>query len=42
MNGLALCVLAIGLDGTLQGENTLMLILSMVIGTFIGELLNLD
>ena len=42
MNGLALCVLAIGLDGVLQGENTLMLILSMVIGVFIGELLNLD
>lgn len=42
MNGLALCVLAIGLDGVLQGKNTLMLILSMVIGVFTGELLNLD
>ena len=42
MNGLALCVLAIGLDGVLGGENMLMLILSMVIGIFIGELLNLD
>lgn len=42
MNGLALCVLYIGVSGTLQGKNTLMLILSIVIGTLIGELLNLD
>ena len=41
MNGLSLCVLAVGIDGVLQGENTLILILS-VIGTFIGELLKLD
>ncbi len=42
MNGLALCVLYIGVSGALQGKNTLMLILSIVIGTLIGELLNLD
>lgn len=42
MNGLALGVLYIGISGTLQGKNTLMLILSMAIGTLIGELLDLD
>lgn len=42
MNGLALGVLYIGISGTLQGKNTLMLILSMEIGTLIGELLDLD
>lgn len=51
MNGLALCVLYIGISGTLQdigisgtlqAKNVLMLILSMVIGTLIGELLDLD
>lgn len=42
MNGLALCVLYIGISGTMQGKNALIIILSMVIGTLIGELLNLD
>ena len=41
MNGLALCVLYIGISGTLQAKNVLMLILSMVIGTLIGELLEI-
>jgi len=40
--GIALCVLYIGIDGMLAGENTLVTILSMVLGTIVGELLRLD
>lgn len=42
MQGLALCVLYIGISGSLKCENTLCVILSMVIGIIIGELLKLD
>jgi len=38
----ALCVLYIGVSGALADENTLVLIVSMVLGTIIGELLRLD
>lgn len=41
MQGMALCVMYIGISGTLQGQNTLITIFSMVIGTIIGEVLNL-
>ena len=42
MQGVALCILYIGIDGCLKGENALIAILSMVIGSIIGELLDLD
>ena len=42
MQALGLCTLYIGISGALAGENTLILILSMVIGTLIGEALDLD
>ena len=42
MNGVALCVLYIGISGALEGNNTLIAILSMVTGAVIGELLDLD
>ena len=42
MKGVALCVLYIGIDGCLEGQNTLVAILSMVLGAVIGELLDLD
>ena len=42
MNGVALCVLYIGISGALKGNNTLIAILSMVAGAIIGELLDLD
>ena len=42
MQGLALCVLYIGISGSLKCENTLCVILSMVIGIITGELLKLD
>ena len=42
MVGIGLCTVFIGISGALQGENTLVLILSMVIGTVIGTLLDID
>lgn len=42
MEGVALCVLYIGISGSLKGQNTLIAILSMVIGAIIGETLDLD
>ncbi len=42
MKGLALCVLLIGISGALKGENTLIAILSIALGSIIGELIDLD
>ena len=42
MQSLALCVLFIGISGSFQGSNSLISILSMVIGAILGELLDLD
>lgn len=42
MTGLALCSIYIGIDGTLAGQNVLILIASMVIGSIIGTLLDID
>ena len=42
MQGLALCVLYLGISGCLEGQNPLVAILSIVIGAVIGEALNLD
>ncbi len=42
MKGLGLCTLFIGISGSLKGENTLVLILSMIIGTLIGEGIDLQ
>ena len=42
MRALSLCVLDIGVTGIFEGGQTLRLILSMVIGTLIGEGLDLD
>lgn len=40
--GVALCVFYIGVSGMLADENTLVMIVSMVLGTIVGELLRLD
>ena len=40
--GLALCVLYLGIKGSLVGANTLVTILSLVLGAILGELLNID
>ncbi len=42
MTALGLCTMYLGITGLADGNNTLVLILSMVIGTLIGELLDLD
>lgn len=42
MQGVALCVLFLGISGCLKGSNSLIAILSMVLGALIGELLDLD
>lgn len=42
MNGLALCVLYIGIDGAIKGTDTLLTIVSVAIGAFIGELIDFD
>lgn len=42
MIGIGLCTVFIGISGALQGKNTLVLILSMAIGTVIGTLLDID
>ena len=42
MTGIGLCTVFIGVSGALKGENTLVLILSMAIGTVIGTALDLD
>ncbi|HHW25252.1 MAG TPA: DUF554 domain-containing protein [Clostridiales bacterium] len=42
MKALGLCILYIGISGALKGSNTLVLIISIVIGTIIGEALDLD
>ena len=42
MTGIGLCTVFIGVSGALKGENTLVLILSMAIGTVIGTALGLD
>lgn len=42
MKGIGLCTLYIGWSGALKGSNTLVLILSMVIGILLGEGFDLD
>ena len=40
--GLGLCGILIGVSGALKTQNVLVMILSMALGTLVGELLNLD
>lgn len=42
MKGLGLCTLFLGISGSLKGENSLILIISMVIGVLIGEGIDLE
>lgn len=42
MKGIGLCTLFLGISGSLKGENSLILIISMVIGALIGEGIDLD
>lgn len=42
MVGIGLCTVYIGISGTLKGKNTLILIISIVIGTIIGTWMDID
>ena len=42
MLAIGLCTLYIGIDGALEGSQTIVLILSMVFGTLIGTLIDID
>ena len=42
MTAIGLCTLYIGFDGALKGDNTLVLIISMALGTTLGTLLGID
>lgn len=42
MTAMGLCVLYIGIDGVLEGSHTVMLIVSMALGTALGTLIDID
>ncbi len=42
MCAIGLCTLAIGITGVIKGENQLVMIISMVIGTIVGTLIDID
>lgn len=42
MKGLGLCTVYLGISGAMKGENTLVMILSMILGTVIGEGVDID
>lgn len=42
VNGMGLCVLFVGVRGLFEGENTLLIVLSVAIGGLLGTLLKLD
>lgn len=42
MIGLALCTVYIGIDGAMEGQNALITILSLTVGAFIGETIDID
>ncbi len=42
MTAIGLCTVYIGIDGALEGNNAIILIVSMVVGTILGTLMDLD
>lgn len=42
MQGIALCVLYIGISSAIEGESTLVMIVSIAIGALIGEIIDID
>ena len=42
MNGLALCIMYIGISGALKGQDTLQIIICIAIGALIGEIIDID
>lgn len=42
MTAIGLCTVAIGITGVIKGENQLVMIISLVLGTIVGTLIDLD
>lgn len=42
MTAIAICTMYMGVSGALSGQNTLVMILSMIVGTIVGTLLDID
>lgn len=42
MNGLALCILYIGISGALKGKDTLQMIICIALGALVGEIIDID
>lgn len=42
MSGVGLCVVYIGIDGALEGSNTIVLVIAIALGALIGALLDID
>ena len=42
MQGVGLCVMTLGISGVIQGEQTIVMIISVVVGTLIGEGIDFD
>ena len=42
VTGLGLCIIYIGIDGAMNGEKTLVTIISVAVGALIGELIDID
>lgn len=42
VKGLALCIIYIGIDGALNGQNALITIISITIGAIVGELIDIN
>lgn len=42
MAGLGLCILYIGISGSLKGQDTLLIIISIAVGALIGEIIDID
>lgn len=42
MQGLALCIIYIGISGSLKGQNMILIIISIALGSIIGEFIDLD
>ena len=42
MNGLALCVIYIGISGALEGKDTMQMIICIAVGALVGEVIDID
>ncbi|MHC1681736.1 MAG: DUF554 domain-containing protein [Clostridiaceae bacterium] len=42
MNGLALCIIYIGISGSLKGTDTILILVSIAVGALLGEIIDID